>query len=156
MRIFLRAYWLAVLGETPALFERRETGETLFDDHLAEDALCMVARGGGDVAALLALWNRQTTFAAALHIANLVSNAMTRSWRPFALLEEGRLGNPHWEDQEVAMRMVVDWLLRPEQCKRLLDAFMQARRNSPESIALAEAHDEVERVLALRRETSCS
>ena len=147
---FLRAYWLAVLSEAPELFQRRETGETLFHDHLAEDALCMVARGGGDVAALLALWDRETTFAAALHVANLVSNAMARSWRPFPLLEEGRLGNPHWEEQEDAMRIVVDWILRPAQCKRLLDAFMQSSQDSPDSIALAEAHDEVERVLALR------
>lgn len=147
---FLRAYWLDVLCEAPELFQRRETGEMLFHDHLAEDALCMVARGGGDVAALLALWDEDMSLAAALHVANLVSNAMLRSWRPFALLEEGRLGNPHWEEQEDAMRMVVDWLLRPAQCKRLLDAFMQSSQDSPDSIALAEAHDEVERVLALR------
>lgn len=147
---FLRAYWLAVLAETPDLFQRRETGEMLFDEHIAEDTLCMVARGGGDVAALLALWDEQTTLAAALHVANLVSNAMARPWGRRPLLEEGGLGNPHWEDQEEAMRMVVEWLLRPARCKRLLDAFMQASQNSPESIALAEAHDELERVLALR------
>lgn len=147
---FLRAYWLAVLAETPDLFQRRETGEMLFDEHIAEDTLCMVARGGGDVAALLALWDEQTTLAAALHVANLVSNAMARPWGRRPLLEEGALGNPHWEDQEEAMRLIVEWLLRPARCKRLLDAFMHAPQNSPESIALAEAHDELERVLALR------
>ena len=152
----LRAYWLAVLVEAPELFQRRETGEMLFDDRLAEDALCMVAKGGGDVADLLALWDEDMSLAAALHVANLVSNAMLRSWRPAALLEEGRLGNPHWEEQEDAMRIVVDWLLRPAQCKRLLDAFMQAPQNSPESVALAEAHDEVERVLALRAPGACA
>ena len=147
---FVRAYWLAVLAETPELFQRPETGEILFDDHRAEDTLCMVAKGGGDIAALLALWDGETTLAAALHVASLVSNAMARPWGRRPLLEKGALGNPHWEDQEEAMRMVVEWLLRPARCKRLLDAFMQTPQNSPESVVLAEAHDELERVLVLR------
>lgn len=147
---FLRALWRDVLDETPELFERPETREILFSDHRAEETLCMVAKAGGDVPGLLALWDEDTSFAAALHVANLVSNAMGRSWRPAALLEEGGLGNPHWEDQPAIVKLIVDWLCRPAQCKRLLDAFMQAERGSHESVALAEAHDELERVLVMR------
>lgn len=147
---FLRAYWRDVVAERPTLFQRPETGEILFDDHRAEDALCMVARGGGDVRGLLTLFDADLSFAAALHVASLVSNAMARSWGRHPLLEEGKLGNAHWEDQEDAMRLVVDWLVQPRQCKRLLDAFMEAQRDSRESVALAEAHDELERILVLR------
>ena len=147
---FLRALWRDVLDETPELFERPETHEILFCGHRAEEILCMVAKAGGDVAALLAMWDEDTSFVAALHVANLVSNAMARSWGRMALLEEGALGNPHWEDQPDAMKLIVDWLEQPAQCKRLLDAFMQAAQNSHESVALAEAHDELERVLVLR------
>ena len=147
---FLRALWRDVLDETPELFERPETREILFSDHRAEETLCMVAKAGGDVAGLLALWDEDMTFAAALHVANLVSNAIARSWRPAALLEEGTLGNPHWEDQPAAMKLIVDWLAHPAQCKRLLDAFMQAPQNSQESVALAEAYDELERLLVMR------
>ncbi len=147
---FLRAYWLDVLSQQPELFERPETREILFDEHRAEEALCMVAKAGGDVASLLALWDEDASFAAALHVANLISNAMGRSWRPAGLLEEGALGNPHWEDQPEGVKLIVDWLCRPAQCKRLLDAFMQAEQGSVESVALSEAHDELERVLVLR------
>ncbi|MCA8896114.1 MAG: hypothetical protein KDA48_12730, partial [Amphiplicatus sp.] len=144
------AYWRSVLAEAPTLFERPETHEILFDDCPAEDALCMVAKAGGDLAPLLAIWEEDRSFAAALHAASIVSNAIARSWRPFALLEQGKLGNAHWEDQDEAVAAVVAWLVRPAQCKRLLDAFMQEPRNSRESVALAEAHDELERILVLR------
>ena len=147
---FLIAYWRCVLAEAPTLFERPETHEILFDDCPAEDALCMVAKAGGDLAPLLAIWEEDRSFAAALHAASIVSNAIARSWRPFALLEQGKLGNAHWEDQDEAVAAVVAWLVRPAQCKRLLDAFMQEPRNSRESVALAEAHDELERILVLR------
>lgn len=147
---FLRAYWRDVLSQKPDVFERPETREILFDEHRAEEALCMVAKAGGDVAELLALWDEDTSFSATLHLAALVGNATGRSWRPAALLEEGALGNAHWEDQPEAVRLIVNWLCRPAQCRRLLEAFMQAERDSRESVALAEAHDELERVLVLR------
>ena len=147
---FLREYWLDVLAETPSVFDRPETGEILFDEHRAEDALCMVAKAGGDLAPLLALWDEDMSFAAALHVASLVSNATARSWRPESLLAEGALGNPHWEDQPEAVKLIINWLCQPRQCKRLLDAFMEAPQNSQESVALAEAHDELECVLTLR------
>ena len=90
----------------------------------------------------------------ALHLAALVSDATLRSWRPAALLEEGGLGDAHWDGHETAMRQIADWLVDPRRRDRLFDAFLAAETDSPQAIVLAEAHDEIDRILAARAQAA--
>jgi hypothetical protein len=148
---FLHALWRRTLSKQPKLFLRPDGGPWLFEDDDAERLLCMVATAGGEIVPLLAIWEDDSSASASLHIAALVSRATCREWRPFALMEEGGLGDPHWERFQPEMRSVVDWLVDPRRRDRMFEAFMAADQDSPEAIVLAEAHDELDRILALRR-----
>jgi hypothetical protein len=145
---FFVAYWLDVLGAPAPIFQRRRTNEWLFEGMRAEETLCMVANAGGSVENLLLLWDINRNQRADLHLAAFVSNATPRAWREYGRnLEDRRLGDPHWDFQPDSERIVVDWLLAPRQCRRLMDAFMAAGRDSPEAEILMETNDELERVL---------
>lgn len=146
----LQALWRATLAETPSLFRRDRDGLWLFQENRAEEFLCMVAHAGDDVAPYLAMWEADDSVSASLHMAALVSEAMIREWRPFALLEEGKLGDPHWERQQSSMCRIVDWLVDPRRRDRLFLAALAAVADSPQAIVLAEAHYEIERILAAR------
>ncbi|MBK5961568.1 hypothetical protein CCR97_25665 [Rhodoplanes elegans] len=145
---FLRAYWTDTLARPPDLFRRAGTGEWLFSDDDVEAVLCMIARTDTDLAPFLSLWDADPALAASLHMAALVSRTMIREWHPFALLEDRRLGNAHWERHEAAMRQVVDWLVDPRRRDRLFAAVMAEAPGSPQAIVLAEAHDEIDRLLS--------
>lgn len=146
---FLRAYWTDTLARPPKLFRRSGMGEWLFDDDDAEAALCMMARTDSDLAPFLSIWDADPGRAATMHMAALVSGAIIRAWRPFALLEDRRLGNAHWDRHDAAMHQVVDWLIDPRRRDRLFAAVMAEAPDSPQAIVLAEAHDEIDRLLSV-------
>ena len=152
----LKEIWRATLAEAPWMFQREIDGLWLFQENKAEEFLCMVAHAGDDVAPYLALWEADDSVNAALHLAALVSDATLRSWRPAALLEEGGLGDAHWDGHETAMRQIADWLVDPRRRDRLFDAFLAAETDSPQAIVLAEAHDEIDRILGARAQAATS
>jgi hypothetical protein len=144
---FFQVYWRSILARTPELFQQPHGGQWLFRLSTAEAALTMIAGAGGELAPLLAIWEADESESSALHMAALVGDTMIREWRPFALLEERSLGDPHWLLCQEAMGTVVDWLVDPRRRDRLFDACIAAAPGSPEAIALAEVHDEIDRIL---------
>ena len=147
---FFRAYWLKTLHAPTSILRHSETGEWLFDGHRAEEALCMIARAGGDLDEMLALWDACDAPSADYHLASLVASATVHAWTAVARsLDKGARGDAHWDCAPDCERRVVRFLLRPAICARLTDAFTEAPENSPQAQALAAAHDEVERALLL-------
>ena len=112
---FLAALLRGLLGEAPDI---DPTGLPAFGADVVEDMLCMAAHAGGDIAALLGIWEAARGRAATLYVANVVSKADWRKQR----LENGfwtMSTRPHAESD---MRDVLAWLLRSETRERLEDA----------------------------------
>jgi hypothetical protein len=149
---FFEAYWLAALNERPSLFRRPGTGELLFEESRAKESLCMIALAGGEIERFLSLWDDQRSLSADLNLAALVSDATPRAWASFPrTLEDGHLGGPQWDFAPDAERRALEWLLDERQHGRLIEASLASAPDSSEAQALAEAAEELQRVLVRRR-----
>lgn len=101
-----------------------------YDSDPVEDLLCMVAHAGGDLAALLRIWDETCCESADLRLANVIGSA---EWL------RNRLRNPQWyvvapPHVAAAMEEVMAWLRRPVVRARLEAACLAA--SDPAEVAL--------------------
>jgi hypothetical protein len=114
----------------------------------AEDLLCMVARAGGDLAPLLAIWDETRCESADLRLANTIGGA---EWL------RDRLRNSSWHaarrpEVVAAMDQVIAWLRRPFVRERLEAACLAA--SDPDKAALLSMAEGVVAGTTGRRESS--
>lgn len=148
---FFAALFGARLRREPSPFRRPDTGEWLFDnEETMEPLLCSLAGAGADIAGLLALWDRERSPAATLHVAALINNAMPREWKDFSWLEERRLSSPFWRESPDDERRVATWLLDGAQVDRLVLAIDE--ETDPVSHAILE--EAVDHLLSTVRKAS--
>jgi hypothetical protein len=94
---------------------------SVFPSSLDADAcLCGIGQVVDDLAPFLNAWRLDASVPAVRHLADFIgSNLQT-------LLKHHRLGNAFWQERSGPMRQALDWLLQPDTCSQLEEAFFRS------------------------------
>jgi hypothetical protein len=105
---YLMSLWRTVLAGYPT---------PLPADHWdATTWLCALGRAVDDLQPFLGTWRQNRSTAGLRHLADFVR------WHADGLLDARELQNAYWDDRELQMRQVVDWLITPATVQTLRQA----------------------------------